>query len=161
MRSPSIVLIAALLGCSTQHRPEVDRHTGRPSRADGSVDPPSPASEAENQEAAKCQRLEAAARTDFEDALQDLEIDQCRTTADCTPHATYYATLAFVSDTNGCWPGCGIIAGTKQYVDAIKAVANDSCREFRTAHCAVQPSSCPISSVTPAWMCVDGACMTE
>jgi hypothetical protein len=127
--------------------------------------PPPPASDEEMQHLMECRELGDAAESAFAVARTNVEIDQCRTTGDCAPPPLYWPMLMFNSSSSGCWETCGLgLAGTKEYVDSLRAIASEQCQEFYAKQCVVIPSSCgaPVPGLpAPTWGCVEGQCVRQ
>jgi hypothetical protein len=128
----------------------------------GKVGPPPPPPSAEEvQHAHECANLSSAASAAFSAASANLQIDQCSKDTDCNPFAPppAQADFEFSEESDGCWSNCESFAGTKEYIAALKPIANNLCSDFRSKGCLVVAVSCPPPGPV-VWTCVNAKCVS-
>jgi hypothetical protein len=113
---------------------------------------PPPPSPEELEKATECSRLQSAARASFGEARRGLEVDQCQADGDCKDGA-------FDSFDDACWGG-DFLPGTRQYGEALGAIADELCAEFREKDCDLFPRAGPILPVIE-WACRNAACVAK
>src|SRR5262249_13882854 len=92
-------------------------------------------------------------------ARAKLDIDQCKKDSDCDPPATSdRADMLFGEESDGCWSNCASFAGSREYIRALKPIADDLCSEFRSKDCVVLALGCPPAGPV-VWTCVDAKCV--
>jgi hypothetical protein len=111
--------------------------------------------------ARECASFGNAASSAFDAALPNIELDQCRQDSDCDPPATPdHADMLFNGDSDGCWSSCSALAGTSEYIAALKGFADYVCSEFRSKGCVVVPISCNGRVERVVSTCVNAKCVS-